>query len=288
MSVKLHFDWHKGLGTQLCAFSTFVNSSIDTLFVPGDPQHHEFSKYKKIFNVDDSQLDLKSYEYIEQTIDPRSLIEPQDLFKLYSSYVVKEKLVKTRKFVGLACYHDSDFMFDCTNMNTDYPYNKLYPIEIYQKLFKLIKSWGYDVITIDARDTQTEDKADIIYNMCDFVIGYEGGIAHLAHMLDTPTFILPWRTGSLLPELLHLDKKTYFCQSVNEIMSWSTIDLNEQLIKLNRKETNNRFLTNQLHLINNNFSFSLPGVTEFNPTLLGFDEIHYVKNFCQPLKLGGF
>lgn len=284
MEVKLHFDWYKGLGTELCAFSAFVNSSLNTLSISGDPANHSFSRYKKIFNIGDDRLRLKSYnEHISDDV----FVDPQDLFKLYSSYVIKERTKKTRKFVGLSCYHSADFMFDCTNMNTNYPNNKLYPIEIYQRLFQIIKSWGYDVITFDSKDTSIEDKADLIYNMCDFVIGYEGGIAHLSHMLDTPTFILPWRVDTVLPELLHLDKKTYFCQSVNEVFNWSKDDILEKVCQLNNKETNNRFLNNQLTLVNNAYRFSVTGVG-LNPLLLGPDEIHYVKQFCQPLRLGGF
>jgi hypothetical protein len=284
MEVKLHFDWFRGLGTELCAFSTFVNSNLGTLFVAGDPKYHSFDRYKKIFNVCDDRLRLRSYD---DRFSDDVFVDPQDLFKLYSPYVIKERPKKTRKFVGLSCYHSADFMFDCTDMNTDYPHSKLYPIEIYQRLFQVIKSWGYDVITFDSRDTSIEDKADLI-NMCDFVIGYEGGIAHLSHMLDTPTFILPWRVNTVLPELLHLDKKTYFCQSVNEIIGWSRSEVLEKVYQLNKKETNNRFLNNQLSLVNNAYRFSVPGIDALNPLLLGPDEIHYSKNFCQPLKLGGF
>jgi hypothetical protein len=124
--------------------------------------------------------------------------------------------------------------------------------------------------------------------MCDFVIGYEGGIAHLSHMLDTPTFILPWRINTILPELLHLDKKTYFCQSVNEVIGWSKFEVLEKVDQLTNKETNNRFLNNRLNLENNLYRFSVPGIAELNPLLLGPDEIHYIKKFCQPLRLGGF
>lgn len=284
MEIKLHFDWHKGLGTELCAFSTFVNSTVGMLYVNGSVENHSFNRFKKIFNISDNQLILKSYN---ETHADDVFVSPIDLFKLYSPYVIKERSDRARKYVGLSCYHSADFMFDCTDMNTGYPNSKLYPIEIYQRLFQVIKSWGYDVITFDSRDTLIEDKADIIYNMCDFVIGYEGGIAHLAHMLDTPTFILPWRVNTVLPELLHLDKKTYFCQSVNEVLKWSRSEVTEKVYQLNRKETNNRFLNNQLELINNNYSFSVTG-EDISPKLLGRDEIHYVKNFCQPLRLGGF
>jgi hypothetical protein len=284
MEIKLHFDWYKGLGTELCAFSTFVNSKIGTLHVKGGFENHSFTRFKKIFNVGDNQLLLKSYN---ETFPNDIFIDPQDLFKMYSPYVIKERPNKTRKYVGLSCYHSADFMFDCTNMNTDYPNSKLYPIEIYQRLFQLIKSWGYDVITFDSRDVSVEDKADVIYNMCDFVIGYEGGIAHLSHMLDTPTFILPWRVDTVIPELLHLDKKTYFCQSINEVLGWSRSDILEKVYQLNKKETNNRFLNNQLELINNSYSFSIPE-KNITPKLLEHDEIQYIKHFCQPLKLGGF
>jgi hypothetical protein len=272
------------MGTELCAFSTFVNSKIDKLYVKGDFENHSFYRFKKIFNVSDDQLPLKSYN---ETFPNDVFVDPRDLFKLYSPYVIKERPSKQRKYVGLCCYHSANFMFDCTDMNTDYPNSKLYPIEIYQRLFQVIKSWGYDIITFDSRDTSIEDKADAIYNMCDFVIGYEGGIAHLAHMLDTPSFILPWRVDTIMPELLHLDKKTYFCQSANEVLKWSRHEVLEKVYQLNKKETNNRFLNNELELINNNYSFMIPK-KEITPTLLATDEIQFIKKFCEPLKLGGF
>jgi hypothetical protein len=70
VEVRLHFDWFRGLGTELCAFSAFVNSGTGTLFVAGDPNYHNFSRYKKIFNVSDSQLHLKKYS--EHSLDRKN------------------------------------------------------------------------------------------------------------------------------------------------------------------------------------------------------------------------
>lgn len=92
--------------------------------------------------------------------------------------------------------------------------------------------------------------------LCDCVIGYEGGIAHLAHVLKIPTVILPWRTwcndndksnppGDLnsIPHKLHVDRQTYFLQSVNEILAWSPQELKNTVSRLYNNQGNNIYFT---------------------------------------------
>jgi len=105
-----------------------------------------------------------------------------------------------------------------------YPFVKFHSKSLYSHIIDLVQSAGYDPFVIDSKDISLENKLFVINELCDFVIGYEGGIAHLAHVLKMPAIVLPWRIQSAtVPpvDFLHLDKRTYLVRDAAEIYSWT-------------------------------------------------------------------
>jgi hypothetical protein len=215
---------------------------------------------------------------------------PDDFFKLFSPYYKKNRSKHKRTYVGIACYDDSNAVFDSTNLSVEYPKNKFYPVENYSDIFKIIKSAGYDVITFDSKLITKTNKAWMLENLCECVIGYEGGIAHLCHMLSVPYIMLPWRNNSGLEQLLHLDNTVYFLSNIDELLSWGDNEqnlLSDMIYKLNTGQGNNKFLS-KIHnlVIKDNFKFFDTSDTPV-PIMFNDSEKEFFQQYLNKLKLGG-
>ena len=109
------------------------------------------------------------------------------------------------------------------------PFNKYYPKEYWQQVNQLVDNADYGVIIIDSLKITIEQKIFLLNEFCEALISYEGGLAHLAHILKIPTFILPW-AHSIFPgqdtfqevQSMHFDKKTWFLNSGDELLAWTT------------------------------------------------------------------
>jgi hypothetical protein len=234
MEFTLSKDWCKGLGTELMVFCVLIDYGVKQLNINKNLNNKNFEKYKKIFNISDQQL------VVNHTLDLVDEIEPSDLFKVYSPYIKLPNVKRNKKYIGISGYQDSK-IYEKTKLI--YPEYKIYSIDQYSNLYKLIKKCGYDVITLDSRDIDLEDKVNLILDYCECVIGYEGGIAHLCHMLDVPYIMLPWKIPFDI-KLLHLDEKTFFLESFDELMSWKKEDLDFCIHDLYNNKHNNELILN--------------------------------------------
>jgi hypothetical protein len=232
--LTLSKNWRKGLGTELMVFCVLLDYGVKKLNISEHLNNKNFEKYKKIFNVSDEQL------IINHTSNLLNEIEPSDLFKVYSPYIKLPNTKKDKKYIGIAGYQDSKIY---ENPGFVYPESKIYSIDEYSKIYKLIKTYGYEVITLDNKDVSLEDKVHLISEYCECVIGYEGGTAHLCHMLNIPYIMLPWRV-TFDAKLLHLDEKTYFLDSLDHLLSWKKEDLDLCIKKLHNGNTNNELVLN--------------------------------------------
>jgi len=235
MKFTLDRNWNKGLGTELMVLCTLLDYKVSQLNINKDLNNTNFEKYKKIFNISDDIL------RIHQTTDLQNEIEPSDIFKVYSPYYKVSNNKQNKRFIGIAAYQDSQAF---ENPGLVYPESKYYPIQKYSELYKLLKLFGWEVITLDSRNVSVEEKADLISNYCECVIGYEGGIAHLCHMLDVPYIMLPWKIP-FDAKLLHIDEKTFFLDSFDQILSWSKEDLDKCISNLHCGITNNELVNNK-------------------------------------------
>ena len=153
-------------------------------------------------------------------------------------------ITKNRTDLELLINHGSDF--------TGFDHRRSYDYDVFEKIMKLVLSSGYDVITLNT-DTSLEEKIYLISQLCDCVIGYEGGVMHLAHCFDTPCIMLPWKPEYELDdpdhpvhatraEKTHLDKSTYFLSGPDEILEWRPDKLRQILQQLKNGSGNNKLL----------------------------------------------
>ena len=285
MKIQIDNTWLKGMGTQLCALSVFLSSGVTEIEVANMAIYNALSEHKKIFNLDNLSISLTVNEQLTNTI------YPDDCFKLFSPYYKKPNTNSRRKpYIGLACYDNAERVFDMHDTDLSYPKNKMYPIEDNINIFKIIKRAGYDVVTLDSKEATRTEKAWLIENLCECVIGYEGGMAHLSHMLNVPYIMLPWRKDSGLEQLLHLDKTTYFLNSVHELLNWVNEDkhkLYNTINALNAGQGNNKFLTGKRDIvIDENMSLS-DERGKLIPIYFNSSEKEFFKNNLSSFKLSG-
>jgi len=235
MEFTLDRNWRKGLGTELIVLCTLIDYKVSQLNINKELNNTNFEKYKSIFNISDTVL------RVNQTTELSNEILPGDIFKVYSPYYKLPDNKKNKKYIGIAAYQDS-VVFE--NPGLTYPESKYYSIQKYAELYKLLKLFGWEVITLDSRNVSVEEKVDLISNHCECVIGYEGGIAHLCHMLNVPYIMFPWKILFDV-KLLHIDEKTFFLDSFDQILSWTKDDLDKCISNLHRGITNNELVYNK-------------------------------------------
>jgi hypothetical protein len=292
-----------GLGSTIgwISFLLHANTPV-TIHISPDQlgQLEVVDRLKQLFDIPDSKILL---EIDNNLTDRDQLSRPSDTSKLFAPYIEFNNIPTWKKpCIGVACSNNSEDIFtndQFGNINPKvFPYNKYYTIEDNAKIFELIKRAGYDVITFDNRDFSIEQKIATMINLCDAVIGYEGGLCHIAHALKIPTIILPWQCSTdgmkaadhwqlLIIQLLHLDKNTFFLNNISEILNWSPDDLISKIHELKEGHGNNSFLnpnccvkmsSDLSTLYFNNFEF---------PNLLSSHEKDFVGKYYDSLKLGG-
>ena len=293
-----------GLGSTIGWMSFLLHANTPVTIQASPDQINQVdvvNRLKKIFDISDSKILL---EIDNSLTNMKELDRPGDMSKLFAPYIKYLRYVPAEKkpCIGFACSNKSEDIFtkdQFSNINPKvFPYNKYYTIEDNAKIFELIKRAGYDVITFDHLNFDLEQKITTMANLCDAVIGYEGGLCHIAHTLKIPTIILPWHCTtdgmkvanqwlSLVTQLLHLDENTFFLNDISEILNWSPNDLISKIHELKEGHGNNSFLNpnscvrmsaDLSTLYFNNFEF---------PNLLPSHEKEFVGKYYDSLKLGG-
>lgn len=195
--------------------------------------------FKRIFKIPDSILT------IEQGTDGYPDLESDELCT-YAPYFFSDRIAlfgqdfstarKKKPCVALAMHHGSGLGEDLPLKGM--PFNKFATADEYRQIFDLLTQAGYDVIVINRPNINIEQKIFLLNELCEFVVGYEGGIAQLAHVLKVPTIILPWKYNDMghdpvypgilyEPHRYHVDSKTHFLNSVDELLTLSKQDLGQ-------------------------------------------------------------
>jgi len=256
---------HNGLGIIIIELSLLLATNKQVhAFVPD--HDHMLYDFKRIFNIGDEQLQI--------IVEPNSVNDPasNDLMKSFVPYFTADTVqlfgkeypvgVRNKPCIGLAMHHAGGSI---NNNNHDplgekqelkeFPYNKFATYETYSRIIKLVTDSGYDVVTFNTPKTTVEYKSFLLNNLCDCIIGYEGGAIQLAHTLRVPAIILPWnawidgdthwKDGTLWdPQRVeshkyHIDRRTYFLRSQEEIVSWDREKLRPVIDSLYNKQGNN-------------------------------------------------
>ena len=275
---------HNGLGIiaiELC-FLLATNKKIHA-FVPNE--NHMLFDFKRVFKISDDRLKI--------IVEPNSQNDQasSDFMKSFTPYYTPDVVElfgrdyptgqRNKPCIGLAMHHaggsignDNPDPLGEQRPVKDFPYNKFATYETYSQIVKLITNSGYDVITFNNSRVSVEYKSFLLNNLCDCVIGYEGGLAQLAHTLKVPTIILPWNSwidgdthwkdGSPWDprrheaHKYHIDRKTYFLDRQEEIHAWDRDKLRSIIDSLYNNQGNNFLLDADLKLDQTTLIADLP------------------------------
>jgi hypothetical protein len=261
-----------------------------------------YTKWKHIFSIGD-QINITEDDYHAHYQDPP---HPRFLesFKVFSRYLQVDHVhllgqnftVGRRGKKGVAILiNNGDHVkntefFDAieTVDPPEYPFVKFHRRSLYSTIIDLVQSAGYDPFIIDNKDISLENKIYVLNELCDFVIGYEGGMTHLAHVLRMPAIVLPWRVlPTEIPptDFLHLDKRTYLVRDTNEIQSWTPQHLTSLVDGLyNETGYNNIWMT----------ASSFPDPTAFlahyakNSSEQYYAQLDWIQPYIDKKTLGGY
>ena len=297
---------HSGLGTVISTLSMLMSSGEHIKLYAGTDQ--VVHKLKSFLNISDDRLTISS---VESTVEDISN-QLSDQGKYFSPYFnvdsvrVFGRTLPTQKSlkpcIGFAMYARSD---PGINTNNKHPYNRYYSQDVYAKIFRLITDSGYDVITFNSQTIDLEHKIFMLNELCDAVIGYEGGMCHLAHLLKIPTIILPYHhdggngkralrdnNGQVdIPllhatHLLHVDRRTYLLNSEEELLNWTPEQLKKQINNLHNHQGNNVVFGDvSIDPATLQVSTRIPGLNSMTPLLTDFEKT-FIKMHVKELTFG--
>lgn len=241
-------------GMSISFLSMLLNSDY-SFHINVDSPQHSLIPLKRIFNISDDKISISVTDDMSSNI----FWELSDVGKITSPYLSPERVIvkdqtievgskKDKPCIALACYQDYAHLNTYDPADVNWPNNRYWSLSEYSKIFELIKQAGYEVITLDNHSISLDDKVYWLNEYCEAVIGYEGGLCHLAHTLKIPAIILPWRPYETFLNIdsLHLDKRTYFVRSIEEILSWNKFTLQDIIEELYNEVTNNIFYTGKV------------------------------------------
>jgi hypothetical protein len=272
MQIHLDTTHSVGMGDYLC-FISLLCDIPDTVVVHCNNSHSTFDRlsyFKRVLNITDEQFKLVPADHsgdfsitgwpvklFSKYYKPSSVnIRGQDLEIDYKN--TRDK----KGYIGLVCYTTNQMYIDQHNNYIEwdnnqelnlgqeniFPQTRLRPVDYYARIFEFIKTRRYDVITIDSMHTNFEDKVEMMVKHCKAIIGYEGGVAHLAHMLDIPYFMLDWQLpcpstvfGDMHCEIVHQSKSMYVLRNDQELFNWSAEEFDQKIYDVWNIGGNNRF-----------------------------------------------
>jgi hypothetical protein len=266
---QIHLDnTHSvGLGDNLCLISLLANVSEPIELLVSN-QHKTFDRlchYKKIFKISDDKLKIS---LIESNGDFKnvgwSLKLLTDYYKPLTidvkGYDIQTKTAQDddKRCIALAGFFDTP----PTENKNEWPWCKQRPIEYWARIFAWLKSIRYEVITIDYAYHDLENKIELMSKYCKAVISYEGGMAHLAHMLNLPVFLVDWtypapstNLDRFHCEFVHKTDSVYILRNDEEVFTWNEQEFENKIRELRQGKTNNRLVNGECQI-----EFSGPGI----------------------------
>jgi hypothetical protein len=204
--------------------------------------------FKRIFQIPDSQLTIESgtHGYTDLETDELCTYAPYFHSDNISLFGREYSTARKKKYcVTLAMHHGLGLQ-----LSGGMPYNKFATAEEYNLIFQHITDLGYDVVTMNQSAMSLEQKIYLLNEQSDFVIGYEGGLGHLAHVLRIPYLCLPWRLNDMghpgvQPGLrfeshrFHPDRRTWFLKDTEEFLGWDRQQLQHMIDQLYGQGGNN-------------------------------------------------
>jgi hypothetical protein len=263
-----------GLGDAICALSVLMATGLPVQITETDP--FLGTSLKEIFQIPDQRLTVKQ---VPEMHSPDTWLSIKSkLFVPYfachrvkvfgQQFQIDRNTRKKRPCVALAAYSDQ-YMADQleSHRRVDFPFNRIYDRTTWQRIYEYFSKLNYDIISLNSPKISLDQKVWVLNELCDAVICAEGGIAHLAHLLQIPTFILPWHhwiDGSHSPYEIyaahnfHVDPRTWFLQDADELLSWDHTQFNHNVDALYHDQGNNAYLQGLLKIDTENLCTLAP------------------------------
>lgn len=315
---KIEIDYPNpaiGFGANIGFLSFLVNSGKSYRIHIANDYLSSFKNLKEIFQIPDDVIELVedteytrelSRDYVDNLDDnakPFSRYLTPSTVKLYGQQF-KVNSDKRKRYICLAISGRTESSRDIYFDNTEYLKVPLgMPTKLYEytrkeidKIISLIIDAGYDIVTLESPLITVEQKVFILNELCDGIIGYEGGMMHLAHVLGVPSIIYPWPAEEgimknwVIPDInhtlsmtMHLDKRTYFLDSAEELHSWNGEKFKQVIDGLYLEQGNNKLLQNSV--TDHFYKFSLD--QQFDAMNTPFILRDILKTMV-PLTIGGY
>ena len=232
------------------SFVSMLMNSSDSYHIEVESPTHTLFAIKKVFDIPDHKLTISCVDKLDSNI----FWELSDVGKFTSPYIQPQHLninssivpVNTKRnkpLVALAMYQDYEHLQAYDNTDYNWPNNRYRSLDEYALIFKLIKQSGYEVISLDNHAIPFDEKIRLLNDHVECVIGYEGGLCHIAHVLQIPCVVLPWNIPETFLNLhaLHLDKKTWFVYKFEDIVQWDKGYFRTLIDSLQHDQGNNIF-----------------------------------------------
>jgi len=284
---KYEFFWESALGTTLGILSFFESIQKDkqplSIYVPPNTEIIELSK---IFQFP-KEIEFINWEPYHGNKLPMGPDIFHDHIKMFSPYFKRDSVnvngkeyelsYKKKPCIGITSTNGRNNDFDPDPKNHSFPKCRYFSDATYLKIVMLAKQAGYDIIELNSLGVPLADKVYQISQLCDCVIGYEGGIMHLAHILKTPTLMIPWHAdeGGITEDyqmiftvaesefqyikhkahLLHLDEHTHFFDSEKDLFNLTPDNLHELINNTRNGLNNNVFFSRQLSFFEKKFLY---------------------------------
>jgi hypothetical protein len=272
MNIQLDTTKGMGFGDQLCMLS-FLCSLPETITLYSNNVETYYERLKKLIEI----LDIPDYKLKIEESNYNGDFYGAYHFKILNDYYYPEFLnlkgrkvkvkdnSRSRPCVGLCLYNGPDGYVDTDKrfvrnqpFNLEYepdnshraPQCKWRTIDYYGKVMMKIRQLGYDVVTLDAH-SNLENKIEYLVENCCAVIGYEGGVAHLCHMLQIPYLMFSYTPnaedlpfGLYTMDVIHQSKTCYFLRDDNEILNMDLQQFRQLISNLEQGKNNNNLLLN--------------------------------------------
>jgi len=275
--IEIDYSIPQGFGSNIGFLSFLASSGLSyRIYLPSVLSNNSLVQLAKLFQISSDLIEFVVDD--TRTFNPTFVNGLDDNAKVYSKYIsaasfnlfgtsFKSNTGKRKNYICLTISGSTEQTKNVYFNNTEQAKaNNNFPPKLHtytrkeiDKIMELIVHAGYDVITLESSSISLEQKIFIMNELCDAVIGYEGGMMHLAHCLGVPSIIFPWAdehnvlNNWLIPEakvtrsmIMHLDKRTYFIDSPEELHSWDSNQLKNTIADLLSERGNNILLNKDI------------------------------------------
>lgn len=255
ITINLDNTHSVGLGDNLCLLSALANLPVPVKLLVNNNHntYDRLTQYARIFRIPKSQLDI---QLSKENGNFNNVGWPVKLFTDYYKPLavnVHGNVIKLSKGIKPCIALVTSFDKDPLG-NNEWPWSRCRPLEYWGKIFEWLKSLNYEVITLDNPYHDLENKVEMLAKSCRAIISYEGGMAHLAHMMDLPCFLIDWKLpspstalSSFHCEFVHRTNSVYIVRH-DEIFNWSRDQFDSQMYQLEHNKTNNRLVNGECRL----------------------------------------